>query len=70
VSDKQAQRRGPAFRRSLLVRLPRLEMTGPTGALPSAGPADLDLSSIIELEADAVIGPLSAVAPPVSEWDA
>jgi hypothetical protein len=58
---------GPAFRRSLLTRLPRLEASGPTG--PTAGPADLDLSSIIDLEADAFIGPLVGIAPQIDGWD-
>ena len=58
-------RQGAAFRRRLLDRLPKLEVRGFAMADTVRGAAaSVDLKSILDLEADAFIGPLEPLAPP------
>jgi len=58
------ERQGAAFRKRLLDRLPKLEVRGFAMADTMRGAAaSVDLKSILDLEADAFIGPLEALAP-------
>ena len=62
------ERRGPDFRRSLLGKLPKLEVRGWGVAETVRGEAaSVDLASIMDLDADAFIEPLTAIVPPGRE---